>query len=186
MTNRQLDWYIDSTKLLWNWISPQDIENILIKIYMSDRLFFIGNGGSNAVAIHMAEDFSKVGGIPSFAPTCSSFLTCLANDYSFHDAFRMWLIHTGFNGDKDLLFAISSSGNSGNITNAARLVGPENVITFSGFSEDNKLKQLGYINIHLPINDYGVVECLHQMILHSILDEIVTRRKHKKWPPIPS
>src|SRR3989344_4391712 len=51
------------------------------------KIMFIGNGGSATVAGHMAEDFSKVGGIRSMAFNDAPLLTCLGNDYSFEQIF---------------------------------------------------------------------------------------------------
>jgi D-sedoheptulose 7-phosphate isomerase len=70
---------------------------------------------------------------------------------------------------------ISSSGKSQNIINSASYCF-ENVIPFiilSGFDKDNPLKKLfgekAEIDLHIDSRDYGVVECLHELFLHSIL-----------------
>ncbi|MCZ8286308.1 MAG: phosphoheptose isomerase, partial [Bacteroidia bacterium] len=70
--------------------------------------------------------------------------------------------------------AISSSGNSPNINNAVDFVNSVNkkVITLSGFKKDNPLSRKGLINFYLDAESYGIVECYHQTILHTILDII--------------
>lgn len=71
-----------------------------------------------------------------------------------------------------MLIAISSSGNSENIRNAATLMTNcgGTVITLSGFAVDNPLRSLGDINIWLDSRDYGLVEIGHQFILHNMSD----------------
>lgn len=70
--------------------------------------------------------------------------------------------------------AISSSGNSVNIVNAIKAMKKKNgiVITFTGFKNDNSVKQLGDYNIYVPIEEYGIVETLHQAILQHVVDEL--------------
>ena len=78
-----------------------------------------------------------------------------------------------------MLIAISSSGNSQNILNAVEKAHAKygKVLTLSGFKKDNKLRSLGNENFYLNIENYGVVECFHQVILHAILDDYVTKVK---------
>ena len=136
------------------------------------RIFFIGNGGSNAICSHMMEDYAKIAGYPTFAFSDAALITCFANDYGYENAMREWLkIH--FSKD-DLLVAISSSGNSMNIINAvdhARTAGGK-IITLSGFKKENKLSGKGHVNFHIPVENFGVVECYHQVLLHIILDSL--------------
>ena len=70
--------------------------------------------------------------------------------------------------------AISSSGNSANIINAIKTMKKKNgiIITFTGFKDDNSVKQLGDYNIYVPIEEYGIVETTHQAILQHIIDEL--------------
>jgi D-sedoheptulose 7-phosphate isomerase len=141
------------------------------------NVFFIGNGGSNAICSHMLEDYAKIGKFRTFAFSDPAFITCYSNDYGYENAMKEWLRVYFQKGD--LLVAISSSGNSANINNAVDLaleLGGE-VITLSGFKPDNKLHAKGRVNFHLPIENYGVVECFHQVIVHSLLDEYVSAGK---------
>lgn len=134
------------------------------------KVIFIGNGGSAAIASHMAVDFWKNGGIKATAFNDSSLLTCLSNDFGYEQVFAR-PIET-FAEAGDLLIAISSSGNSPNILNgvkAARERGLK-IITLSGFKPENKLSSLGDLNFFVPSEEYGPVEVLHQFICHYILD----------------
>jgi D-sedoheptulose 7-phosphate isomerase len=150
----------------------QQITEAVDLIKQHKRIFFIGNGGSNAICSHMMEDWAKVLRYESFSFTDPALITCFSNDYGYENAMVEWL-KIYFKPD-DILVAISSSGNSPNINNAVDHVNTINkhVITLSGFKRDNKLQAKGIINFYLDANSYGVVECYHQTILHTILDII--------------
>lgn len=135
------------------------------------RIFFIGNGGSNAICSHMMEDFAKILGYPTFCFSDASLITCFANDYGYEKAMAEWLKIHFTKGD--LLVAISSSGESPNILNAVDYALTKGrVITLSGFKEGNRLSKKGEINFYIPVSNYGIVECYHQVILHIILDTL--------------
>lgn len=136
-----------------------------------NNIFFLGNGGSMAICSHMMEDYAKIAGFRTFAFSDPALISCFANDYGYENALAEWL--KIYLQPKDLLVAISSSGNSKNILNAvdyANSIGSK-VISLSGFKNDNALKSRGNLNFHLGIENYGVVECFHQVILHAMLDE---------------
>lgn len=133
-------------------------------------VYIIGNGGSAGVASHAVIDFVNVAKLRAFTLHDPALLTCMANDYGYENAFARILAQTAKPGD--VLIAISSSGNSKNIRNAAVQM-TENggdVITLSGFAANNPLRTLGNINIWLDSSDYGFVEIGHQFILHNMSD----------------
>lgn len=136
------------------------------------RIFFLGNGGSNAICSHMMEDWAKVLRYESFSFTDPALITCFSNDYGYEHAMVEWL--RVYFKPGDILVAISSSGNSANINNATDYVRSlnEDVITLTGFKPDNRLRSKGTINFYLDSNSYGIVECYHQTILHTVLDII--------------
>ena len=80
------------------------------------RIFFIGNGASASFSNHMALDWSKNGGILSHSLSDSSLLSALSNDYNYESAFSEFLKINNVSSS-DLVVTVSSSGNSGNITN---------------------------------------------------------------------
>lgn len=136
----------------------------------SKKIYFIGNGGSAAIASHMAIDWMKNGGFATLAFNDGAALTCLANDLGYGQVFAAPLSRHAGNGD--LLIAISSSGSSESIlagVNAARSKGAK-VITLSGFKSDNPLRRLGDMNFYVPNDLYGFVEISHLTICHAILD----------------
>ena len=134
------------------------------------KVMFVGNGGSAGIAGHLAIDFAKNGGVRAVTFNDASSLTCLGNDLGYDQVFAKQVQMQGFAGD--VLIAISSSGGSMNILNAAHVAADMNcdVITFSGFKPDNALRRLGAVNFYVASGVYGFVETGHQAILHAILD----------------
>jgi D-sedoheptulose 7-phosphate isomerase len=134
------------------------------------KLMFVGNGGSATTASHMATDYNKNGNLRTLSLNDSSMLTCLANDYSFADVFAKQVEFHACAGD--LLVAISSSGKSPNILNAARTARTIGctILTMSGFDPDNPLRREGDMNVYLPSEFYAVVEIGHLALCHAILD----------------
>lgn len=135
-----------------------------------NKIMFVGNGGSASIASHMSIDFSKNGKLRSLAFNDPSALTCLGNDLGYENVFATQL---GFHARPgDLLIAISSSGRSPNILAAVATAREHDcdVVTFSGFGEDNALRRTGDVNFYLRSNFYGFVEIGHLSLCHAILD----------------
>lgn len=137
-----------------------------------NRTYFIGNGGSAAIAIHMTADFLKNGGMTTVGMYDAATLTCLGNDFGYEYVFSKQLELLVKPGD--LLVAISSSGNSENIIRAIHMAHEKGakVLTFTGFQDDNCAKQLGEYNLYVPSMEYGIVESLHNMILQQVVDSL--------------
>lgn len=150
------------------------LEGMLVKARSThargDKMMFIGNGGSSAIASHMSEDFSKAAGIRALSFNDAPTLTCLGNDYGYEHVFEKqieWFARKG-----DMLVAISSSGRSPNILKgvaAAQAAGAE-VVTLSGFEPNNPLRATGDVNFYLPSKQYGFVEAGHLALLSAVVD----------------
>lgn len=138
-------------------------------------VFFIGNGGSSAIASHMTADFMKNGGMKTYSLYDNAVTTCMGNDYGYEYIFSRPLEF--LLNPNDLLVAISSSGNSRNICNAIEIAGSRDaeVITFTGFRSDNQAKQMGNVNVYVPSEKYGIVESIHNLVLQQIVDLIMER-----------
>lgn len=134
------------------------------------KIMFVGNGGSAAIASHMAIDYSKNGHFPSLAFNDPASLTCLANDLGFESVFAHHIEALG--GPEDLLIAISSSGRSKSILNAVYAARQKEtaILTLSGFDSDNPLRSLGDMNLYLTSSSYGFVEIGHLTLCHALLD----------------
>lgn len=181
---KELISYLENTKIQGGSSSPHidynGIINLLVDTFLwhkrkQTQLFFLGNGGSAAIASHMTVDFMKNGGMRTYSLYDQAVTTCMGNDYGYEYIFSKpleFLIRKD-----DLVVAISSSGNSMNVVNAietAKRMQAE-VITFTGFKSDNKLKQMGHINVYVPCEKYGMVESIHNLILQQIVDMIMER-----------
>ncbi len=151
----------------------QTLKGILIKLRETrNKIYFFGNGASAAFANHMALDFSKNGKILSRSLSDSALLTALSNDYSYEKAMLEYLKIEGVTKD-DLVITISSSGNSPNVISVLEYCKDNHIKTLalSGLKNDNKSITLADYSIYVPMKTYGMVECIHQIFLHLILDE---------------
>jgi phosphoheptose isomerase len=137
-------------------------------------IFACGNGGSAAIANHLLCDFLKGistgGSIKPRVVTLSSspeLITAIANDIGVEDIFAYPLRSLGQKGD--ILIAISSSGKSPNIVRAVETARTLQmpVIAMTGFSGGQAAK-LADVSIHVDADNYGVVEDVHQSIMHII------------------
>lgn len=154
-----------------------EIASNLIMSLSDNKIMFIGNGASASISSHMATDFWKNGGIEALAFNDSALLTCISNDYGYEYVFEKPI--DMFAKKEDIVFAISSSGESKNIVrgvNAARQ-NECSVITLSGFRYDNILSTMGDINFYVPSRKYGLVEVIHHSICHCMLDTIINYRE---------
>ena len=132
--------------------------------------YIVGNGGSAGIASHMANDFLKTLGLRCLTLTDSNLLTCIGNDLGYENVYSMPL--KVLMKKEDMLIAISSSGQSPNILKAAQIAKEKGaqVVTLSGFLEDNPLRSLGDLNIWLNSDQYGLIEIGHFFVLHTVVD----------------
>lgn len=148
----------------------EDLGKIMRRAHRrGNKVIFIGNGGSSAIASHMAVDYSKNGGIRSIAFNDAPTLTCLANDYGYEHVFAKQLEFYARKGD--VVVIVSSSGKSPNILRAAeqaQAMGLD-LVTFTGMNPDNGLRRMGSMNFYTACSDYGLVELTHLSLLHSIV-----------------
>ena len=143
-------------------------------------IFFIGNGGSAAIASHMTADFMKNGGFNTCSLYDSAVITCMGNDYGYENVFSKQI--EALAQKNDLLVAISSSGESMNIVNAINSMRQRNanVYTFTGFKDNNTIKGMGDKNVYVPSEKYGIVESIHNIILQEIVDVVAERIQNKE------
>ncbi len=149
----------------------EDVKNSLgYWINNHKEIIIIGNGGSNSIASHISQDYTKVLDKKSYSFSDPSRLTCYINDYGRDNAYAEFL--DDFTEKDTLVILISSSGNSMNIVNAAKYCENNNItyLALTGFNSNNKLNNMNPMwRWHVDSSDYGVVECVHQIVLHSIL-----------------
>ena len=137
------------------------------------KIIFGGNGGSSAMASHVAVDLTKNAGIRSINFNESDLITCFANDYGYEEWMKKSI---EFYADpEDLVVLISSSGTSRNIINAGKIAAERGMrlITFSGFQADNPLRALGDLNFWVDDSEYNIVEMTHHVWLLAMVDRII-------------
>ncbi len=152
---------------------------ILLDAYTRGRLVFsCGNGGSAAVANHLQCDHLK--GVRNGTDLRSrvislssnvELLTAIANDIGYHDSFAYQL--RAQSEPRDVLIAISSSGRSPNILHALEW-GRDNglhTIALTGF-DGGGAREIAEVAVHVDSENYGIVEDLHQSIMHALAQYI--------------
>jgi len=137
-----------------------------------EKIIVIGNGGSNAIASHMSQDFVKFHKKKSLSFSDPSMLTCFINDFGMENAYVKFL--EAYVDHETLVILISSSGNSQNIVNCVEYCEKENIPygILTAFDKDNKMRSTAIVpqfNYYLNSHSYGVVECIHQIFLHRII-----------------
>lgn len=157
-----------------------DVVNTIVKSFKSgNRVYFAGNGGSAADAQHLAAEFSGRFytdrlALPAEALHCNtSYLTAVANDYSFDEVYARLI--RGIAHPGDVLVGLSTSGNSGNIIKAFEAARQKKVITI-GFTGETggKLKPLCDYLFNIPSTDTPRIQEAHILLGH-IVCELVER-----------
>lgn len=154
-----------------NWIPyKSDLDTVVSMIKNSSLIFVIGNGGSESIASHVVTDL-VLAGYPAQSLTCSSVITALSNDFGYEQVYSKQIINYK-NIPNAMLLAISSSGNSENIFRAVTCAKSckFDVVTFSGFDTNNRIRTIGNVNVHIDQCDYGVVETGHMILLHYVIN----------------
>jgi len=140
------------------------------------KTILVGNGGSAAMASHVAVDLVKAAGIRAVNFNEADLITCFANDFGYEYWVEKALEFYADSGD--LILLISSSGQSQNIINGAKKALSMNLdlVTCSGFRSDNPLRSLGKINLWIDSDSYNHVEMAHHVWLVAIVDYIIANR----------
>jgi D-sedoheptulose 7-phosphate isomerase len=140
-----------------------------------NKILWCGNGGSAADAQHMAAEIvgrfrRERRGLPSIALTTdTSILTAVANDYGFEAVFSRQVEALGNSGD--VLFAISTSGNSPNVVKAVEVAKELGIVTvgFTGIG-GGKLATMADYLFAVPSKDTARVQEAHSLVAHMLCD----------------
>ena len=139
------------------------------------RVHFCGNGGSAADAQHLAAEFSgrfykNRKALPSEALHCNtSYLTAVANDYSFEEIYSRLV--DGIMEKGDVLIGMSTSGNSKNIVKAFETARAKGIITVGFTGEDGgAMKDLSDYLINVPSSVTPRIQEAHMLIGHIICE----------------
>ncbi|MBN2237904.1 MAG: D-sedoheptulose 7-phosphate isomerase [Bacteroidales bacterium] len=153
-----------------------DLADEMVKVFNNGgKVLFCGNGGSAADAQHLAAELSGrfYYDRPPLAAEAlhvnTSFLTAVANDYSFDEVYARMVKAYGKSGD--MLVGISTSGNSPNVIKALQVANEMNIVTASFTGKGGgKAKVLSNFMIEIPSNDTPRVQELHMILGHSICE----------------
>ena len=140
------------------------------------RVYFCGNGGSAADAQHLAAEFTgpfynrNRPALPAEALHCNtSYLTAAANDFDYSTIYArlvQGIMHPG-----DVLFGLSTSGNSANVVKAFEVANQNGIITIGMTGEDGgQLKALSNYLFNVPSNTTPRIQEAHMLIGHIICE----------------
>lgn len=177
--------FLEAQEVLTSFISDDAnilaIENagalIVNSFKQKGKLMSCGNGGSMCDAMHFAEELSgrfrkNRPSLPAMAISDPSYMSCVINDYGADAVFSRFIEGMGFPGD--VLIAISTSGNSKNVINAAQTAKAKGmkVIALTG-KTGGELAALADVEIRAPHSEYADrVQEIHIKVIHSLIHYI--------------
>ena len=149
-------------------------KEITKSIKAGGKVISCGNGGSMCDAMHFAEELTgkfrkERKALPAISISDPSHITCVGNDYGFEHIFSKYIEGVGKEGDS--LLAISTSGNSKNIINAANFSKKNNikVIALTG-KDGGELVKIADIEIRVPHFGYSDrIQDIHIKIIHILI-----------------
>jgi D-sedoheptulose 7-phosphate isomerase len=172
-------------------VDPRQVKTLselMYRCYLEGRFIFLcGNGGSGSNASHFCEDVGKgtlrredfdndkKRRIKILSLTDNTpYILAWGNDEGFDRIFVEQLKNLA--GPGDLLIAISGSGNSPNVLRAVEWANAHGMKTFGcmGFS-GGKLQKLAQHNLHVGLDDMGIVETIHLAAFHWVVDDLHRR-----------
>lgn len=151
----------------------ESVNAVVSALQADKKILFCGNGGSAADAQHIAAELSGrfyQDRDPLFAEALhvnTSYLTAVANDYSYDQVYSRLVKAKGRQGD--VLFAISTSGNSGNIIEALKMAKAQGMITIGMTGETGgAMKEHVDILLNVPSKDTPRIQEVHILLGHII------------------
>ncbi|MBP95991.1 phosphoheptose isomerase [Candidatus Poribacteria bacterium] len=174
----------EARKLLTMFIEHPDTIRKLTKIASTiqlvfekrGRVFVCGNGGSMCDAMHFAEEWTgkfrkERAPMPVIALGDPSHLTCVANDFGFESVFSRSIQALGHTGD--LLIAISTSGNSENVIQAAQVAKLQSMTVFGMLGKDGgKLKSECDQYLIAPGSTSDRIQEIHMLAFHILIEAV--------------
>ena len=168
----------------------EKLSNDMLKAWVNNKqVFIIGNGGSAANAIHIANDLhygvgacgpgEKILGIKVEALSANTgIITCLGNDTGYENIFAHQLEVKA--NEKDILIALSGSGNSPNIVKALEIANKIKMKTYAILAYDGGLsKDLAQEAIHFQINDMQIAEDTQLIVGHTCMQWLNNHKPNK-------
>lgn len=155
---------------------------IIDAAWRSERQIIVfGNGGSALTAMHAITDWNKTLYLTSgrrFRGVCLNenpgLFSAYANDMSYEDVFVRQL--EAIVRERDVIVAVSGSGNSENVVRAVQLARDAGATTIcvTGF-DGGRISGLADCNVNIPVDDMQISEDLHLVFVHVVLRELMAR-----------
>ncbi len=183
--------YFDSCSQSFDKLDVTAIEELGRQIHSAWQdgrfVFICGNGGSGSNASHLCEDLGKSSLDPKdftndemprlkvlSLTDNTPYILAWANDEGFERVFVEQLKNLASPGD--MLITISGSGNSPNVLRAVEWAGAHELVTWgiTGF-DGGRLREIADFNLHVPLADMGMVESIHLVAFHWVLDDVYAR-----------
>ena len=164
-------------KLVFNQLL--ELKEILETVHDNGgKTMAMGNGASASISSHISTDLSKGAGIRTVNFNDANLITALSNDYGYENWMAKAVEMYGESGD--IVILVSSSGSSKNVVKAANIAKEMDIkiVTFSGFKEDNPLKQTGDINLWVDSKAYNIIENMHMIWLTAVCDAIIGKAEY--------
>lgn len=149
-------------------------ETMVAAIKNGGKIISCGNGGSMSDAMHFAEELTgrfrdNRPSLPALAISDQGYLSCVANDYGYDFVFSRFMESMGQKGD--VLLAISTSGNSTNVINAAK-VAREKGIKVIGLTGKKGGDLAQYCDVEIRVEHQGYadrIQEIHIKVIHSLI-----------------
>jgi D-sedoheptulose 7-phosphate isomerase len=157
--------------------SLESVKDEIIKsIEHKGKLMACGNGGSATQASHMVGEF--VGrfafdrpALPAISLFDLATTTAVGNDYGYDDIFSRFVDSLG--NESDILFSISTSGNSGNCLKAMESAKKKNIKNIALLGKDGgKMKNLADVAIIVPDSNTPLIQEIHLMVIHWLCEGV--------------
>jgi D-sedoheptulose 7-phosphate isomerase len=177
--------FTEANKVLETFISKgRNFKNIytagnimVASLLAGKKIISCGNGGSMCDAMHFAEELSgkfreERKPLPAIAISDPSYISCTANDFGYDKVFSRFI--EAFGQKDDVLLAISTSGNSKNVIQAAKAAKNKemHVIGLTG-KDGGKLAKLCEVEIRAPHTEYADrTQEIHIKVIHALIDFI--------------
>lgn len=169
------------TRFIDNPASFQNIDKagqmLVEAITKGNQIISCGNGGSMCDAMHFAEELSGKyrndrPAYPAISISDPAYISCVANDYGYEFVFSRMVEALGKRGD--ILFAISTSGNSVNILNAISAAKKKGMLVIGLTGKDGgKMAAICDSEIRAPESDYADrAQEIHIKVIHCLIDHV--------------
>jgi D-sedoheptulose 7-phosphate isomerase len=179
--------FIEAGKILVQFSTEENFKKIesageimVEAIKKGRKVYACGNGGSMCDAMHFAEELTgryrgNRQAIPALAIADQSHISCVSNDFGYEYIFSRFL--EAFGNEGDVLFAISTSGNSKNVLNAIEVAINKGmkIIGLTG-KDGGKMKEVCDVEIRAPYSDFADrAQEIHIKVIHSLIDHIESK-----------